>query len=42
MIEIKEKGVSNYELSKHLIERLRFKNWKTNARFEIHTKINEK
>ncbi|CAD8065487.1 unnamed protein product [Paramecium primaurelia] len=35
MIEIVEKGVTNLELSKHLIKRLNYTQWKRINRFEF-------
>ncbi|CAD8072206.1 unnamed protein product [Paramecium sonneborni] len=35
MIEIKEKGITSLELSKHLIKRLNFDVWKAIDRFEL-------
>lgn len=35
MIEIAEKGVTNLELSKHLIKRLKYTEWKRISRFEF-------
>lgn len=39
MIEIKEKGVTSLELSKYLIKRLNFHDWKTINRFELYRYI---
>ncbi|CAD8161273.1 unnamed protein product [Paramecium octaurelia] len=35
MIEIAEKGVTNLELSRHLIKRLNYPQWKRISRFEF-------